>query len=283
MFDRSRITGGIVVYQLLALDLDGTLMGADLTIAQPVRAAIAAAQARGVAITIATGRPFGATLPFAKQLDIRDPLICYQGALVRHPITGETFYHVGLPGTLAAEAVRLLLEANLFTIAFIDEQLCIAERRPELDIYLSYHPEANEVVVVPNLAARLADTTPTKLLFCATPPVVERELTWLADHFAGRASVLRSHALFGELTPLGVSKGSALEALAAQLGIAREHVMAIGDHENDLAMVQWAGCGLAMGNAIPAVQAAAVAVLPSVEEHGVAWAIEHYLLNPDGQ
>ncbi len=103
----------------------------------------------------------------------------------------------------------------------------------------------------------------------------------MAEHFNERLAVLRSHALFGELTAPGVSKGAALKTLAARLGIPREQVVAIGDHENDLQMIAWAGLGLAMGNAIPAVREAADAIIPTVEEAGVAWAIKRYLLSED--
>src|SRR5689334_5446906 len=102
-----------VIYRLLALDLDGTLIGRDLVIPERVTHAVAAAQERGVAVTLASGRMFGATLPFAKRLHLHDPLICYQGALIRHPITGETYAHVEMPGALAAEAIRLLRAADI--------------------------------------------------------------------------------------------------------------------------------------------------------------------------
>lgn len=82
----------------------------------------------------------------------------------------------------------------------------------------------------------------------------------------------------GELTAPGVSKGAALAQLAAHMGIAREDVIAIGDHENDLPMIAWAGLGLAMGNAIPQAQIIADAVDPSVDACGVAWAIERLIL-----
>ena len=120
-----------MTYKLLALDLDGTVMSADLVIAQEVREAIAAAQAAGVHVTIATGRMYGATLPFAQELHIRTPLICYQGALIRDPQTGETVHHIGMPGAPAAEAAAALLEADVFVIAYIDERLCIARARPD--------------------------------------------------------------------------------------------------------------------------------------------------------
>lgn len=268
-----------MTYQLLALDLDGTVIGPDLIVSNAVQQAITDAQARGVAVTIATGRMFGASLPFAKLFNIHTPIICYQGAMVRHPQSGEVYHHVPMPNELAAEGTRMLLEQDIFVIAYIDERLCIAKRRPELDLYQRFHPEGAEVVVAPDLVAMVRETPPTKLLFVAEPPLVEREVSRLAQHFTEQLSVIRSHELFGELTALGVSKGTALAALAHDLGIPRENVMAIGDQENDLSMIEWAGLGLAMGNAIPEVKAAAAAVLPTVQEDGVAQAIQQYILH----
>ena len=267
-----------MTYKLLALDLDGTTLGPSLAIDPAVSKAIAAAQTHGVRVTIATGRLFGSTLPYARQLNIQDPLICYQGALIRDPISDEIYQHVVTPGDLAAEAIEMLRERDIFTIAYIDERLCAAEHRVELDEYLKWHPEGIEVVIDPHLAAMARERPPTKLLFVSEPPIVEREVARLSEHFAGRLSAVRSHSLFGELTALGINKGSALAALAARLGIAREQVIAIGDHENDLPMIEWAGLGLAMGNGIPAAHALADAVIPSVEQAGVAWAIERYIL-----
>ncbi|HWQ11308.1 MAG TPA: Cof-type HAD-IIB family hydrolase [Roseiflexaceae bacterium] len=265
-------------YRLLALDLDGTVMGKDLAIAPEVRAAVAAAQERGVHVTIATGRMFFAALPYAQELGIATPIICYQGGMVRHPLSGEMLHHIAMPAKAAAEALRELAASGIFAIAYIDERLYIAEQRPELDTYLGYHPEGVEVVVAPDIAELVLETPPTKILFLAEPPVVERELARMAALFGERLSAVRSHALFGELTAPGISKGTALAMLAADLGVRREETVAIGDQENDIPMIAWAGLGLAMGNAIPAAKAAARAVIPPVEEAGVAWAIQHYLL-----
>jgi Cof subfamily protein (haloacid dehalogenase superfamily) len=270
--------GGYVTYKLLALDLDGTTLGPDLSIHPQVAGAIAAAQARGVHVTLATGRMFGSTLPYAEELRIAEPLICYQGALIRHPLSGEIYQHIATPGDLAAEALEILHARDIFVLAYIDEKLYVAADRPELELYLTWHPEGIEVVIDPTLARTVATHQPTKLLFVADPMVVERELPELAARFANRLSVVRSHAMFGELTAPGVSKGAALSALAEQLSVPREHVIAIGDHENDLPMIEWAGLGLAMGNAIPAVRDAADAVIPPVAEAGVAWAIGRYIL-----
>jgi len=268
-----------MIFQLIALDLDGTVIDRDLVIHPDVRETIAAVQARGIHVTLATGRMFSAAMPFARELDIRAPIICYQGALVRHPLTGETLYHATMPADLAAAAVRVLLDADIFVIAYIHDVHYIAAHRAELEAYLAFHPEENEIVVTPDLERLVARTAPTKLLFVAEPQVVERELARLSDRFGEALAIVRSHAIFGELTAPHVSKGQALAALAQSLGVAREEVMAIGDQENDLSMITWAGLGLAMGNAVPAVRAQAHAVLPSVDEAGVACALRRYVLN----
>lgn len=264
-------------YQLLALDLDGTVLGHDLSIDERVSRAIHRAREVGVHVSIATGRMFGAALPFAQKLEVDVPLICYQGAVLRHPLTGEIYAHHSMPAADAAEAIADILAANIFVIAYIDERLCVAERRPELDLYLEFHPEGAEVVLAPDLPALVAKSVTTKILFVAEPDVVTHALDDLAPHFAHRLALTRSHKLFGELTALGVSKGDMLRQLAQKLGIPQAAVVAIGDQENDMSMIEWAGLGLAMGNAIPQVKAIADAVLPSVQEAGVAFAIEHYL------
>src|SRR5262245_11597985 len=100
---RTDAEGARMTYRLLALDLDGTVIGKDLRLTDPVRTAVAAAQARGVFVTLVTGRMFRGALRFAQQLRIRDSLICYQGALIRHPLTNAVLQHTPMSGPLAAE------------------------------------------------------------------------------------------------------------------------------------------------------------------------------------
>jgi len=267
-----------VPYELVALDLDGTTIDHDLIVQNAVREAVAEARARGVRVTIATGRQYMATLPFARILGITEPLICHQGALIRNPVDDTILLHQTMPTREAAETADALLEAGIFTIAYVDERLHIIGPAPELDYYLRFHPERTETVIVPDLPAFLATTAPTKLLFVAEGPIVEEQLARLSMRFAHRVALTRSHEHFGELTALGVSKGVALAHLAASFGITQGRTVAIGDQENDLPMIRWAGLGLAMGNAIPAVKKEAAAILPTVAEAGVAHGIREYVL-----
>lgn len=266
-------------YRLLALDLDGTLLDQRMTVTPRVRAAVVAAQSRGVTVTIATGRTFRATLPYAQMLDLHGPLICYQGGAIFDAQTGAMSNIVPLAGPLAAEGAQLMLDLGLFCLVYAAEKLYIADdTRPELAYYRSFHPEGIDLIVAPDLAVVTATLQPLKVQFTAEPAIIDQYAPQFIERFTGRLEVLRAHDHYLELTPLGVSKGHALATLAAQLEIPREEVMAIGDHFNDLEMIRWAGLGLAMANGAPAVQAEADGVVPTVGEDGVAWAIERYLL-----
>lgn len=265
-------------YRLLALDVDGTLVNDDLVIRPAVAEAVRAARAQGVRVVLATGRSAGSAMLVAQQLEIAEPIICYQGGMVYDPVARRTVMHMTMEPESTAEAVQMLIDDGIFVVAYVDERLCIWENRPEMEMYLRWHPEGTEVVVAPDLANYVREFPPIKLLIIAEPEMLAQQLARLSAHFEGRLAVFRTHALFGELTSLNISKGTALQALTKQLGIPREQVVAIGDQENDMTMVRWAGLGLAMGNAIPALKEVADAVVPSVEEDGVAWAIEQYVL-----
>lgn len=266
-------------YRLLALDLDGTLLDRRMEITPAVKAAVAAAQAQGVIVTIATGRTFRATMPYVETLGLHGPVICYQGGAVFDSTTGAMTQPVTLPGPLAAEGAQLLLDLGMFCLVYANEKLYIADdTRPELDFYLTFHPEGVDCIVAPNLVEVTTTLQPLKVQTIATTEAIEQVVPQLTAAFAGRMDVLRAHDHFLELTPLGISKGKSLETLARALGIPREQVVAIGDHFNDVEMIQWAGLGLAMANGAPEVQASADAVVPSVGEDGVAWAIRHYVL-----
>jgi hypothetical protein len=121
---------------------------------------------------------------------------------------------------------------------------------------------------------------PVKFLFIAEPIQADRIEAAMRRRFEGQMEIVRSHANFVEGNPLGVSKGDALCRLAHHLGIPQERVMAIGDQGNDVAMIAWAGVGVAMGNASPAATAVADWIAPPLSEDGAAVAIEHFILSP---
>ena len=262
--------------RLLALDMDGTLMGEDLVISPRVRRAIAAAQARGVVVTLATGRMLDFVLPFARDLEITAPLICYQGGLIQAADSDVPLYRATMEPALVREVLELEAQRGWHVILYADGDVFLADRR---------HPEAfyrymlgERLVWVNDLSHVLEQHEPVKLIIFVETDEAERVEAELRQRFEGRMEVARSHALIVEANPPGVSKVDALERLSAHLGIPQAQVMAIGDQGNDAAMVAWAGVGVAMGDGSPATIAVADWVAPPLEEDGVAVAIEHFIL-----
>jgi len=262
--------------RLLALDLDGTLMGDDLIISPRVRRAIAAAQESGVVVTLATGRMFDATLAFARELGITAPLLCYQGALIRSPDSDVPLYRAAMEPALVREVLEWQTRRGWHVVLYADDDVFVAERRYPESFYRALLGE--RLVWVGDLFPVLEQHEPVKFLVVAEPPEAGRIETELRQCFDGRMEVVRSHAMFVEGNPLGVSKGEALRRLADHLDVPRTQVMAVGDQGNDVAMIAWAGVGVAMGNGSPATKAVADWIAPPLAEDGAAVAIERFVL-----
>ncbi len=264
--------------RLLALDLDGTLMDDDLVISPRVRSAVAAAQEHGVVVTLATGRMFDSTLTFARELDITAPLICYQGAFIQAPDSNGPLYRAMMEPALVREMLEWQAQRGWHLVLYADDDVFVAGQRCLETFYRTWLGE--RLVWVDDLFSVLEQHEPVKFLVVAEPPEADRIETEVRQRFEGRMEVVRSHALFVEGNPLGVSKGDALQRLAAHLDIPQAQVMAVGDQGNDVAMISWARVGVAMGNASPAAKAVADWVAPPLAEDGAAVAIERFVLHP---
>jgi hypothetical protein len=281
--------------RLIAIDLDGTTVGESNQMTPAVQQAIQAAQAKGVQVAIATGRMFRSALRFyqtiAPKEGARDgfslPMMTYQGALIKDPTTEKIYRHL----TVSREAALRLLDyfeqpelRDLLSIHFyINDSLYVREITPETKLYAQrsqIQPHA-----VGDLRRMLVDHEPTKILALSDDPeVIDRLLSSLRQqHTPAELYFTKSVATFFEATHPLVNKGTAVKYLAEEmLGLRPENVMAIGDNFNDLEMIQYAGVGVAMGNAPDPVKAAAQWVAPNVESDGAVAAIERFALNADG-
>lgn len=260
-------------YRLIALDLDGTLMDFTLHFSPRVKRAIAQAQQRGIAVTLATGRSPISTRPFAKELDIRVPLICYQGGLIVER-EGRVLYRAALDRALAAQVIEFAQSRRWHVNLYQDGQLYLTELRHPLSFYRSLlNPSVHHV----SDFDALLDHDPDKVLIVAEENG-DQVLADLRERFDGQMQIVRSHEWFIEANPPGVDKGSGLAWLASYLDVPQAQVMAVGDHDNDAPMIAWAGLGVAMGNGSPMCQAAADWIAPPFEEDGAATAIERFAL-----
>jgi len=246
-----------MLVDLIALDLDDTLLRTDLTISDGNRAAIARASAAGIRVVLSSGRTIHSMRDYAEDLGLLEPgnyLVCSNGAEILESWTGRALDERRLAPTLCAEIARAI-EARGFPWQVYEEGVILLSRPTPWgleDSRLSGQP----AILLEDREAAFAKGI-IKFVIPGEPAGIEVLRAELDGLFAGRATVVTSKPYFLEVLPLGVDKGSALERLCGMLGIAMERVMAVGDAMNDLGMVSAAGHGAAPANALPAIKTAA--------------------------
>jgi Cof subfamily protein (haloacid dehalogenase superfamily) len=261
--------------QLIALDLDGTLLNPSDAISPANREAVAAALARGVHVVLVTGRGSDAPLAFARDLGLTDPMICAHGAMTKDVRTGLDVRHVAIPHQYSAPLIRFAHERQLDGAVYLDERFY---RRSGSRLHMD-DMQGPHWVEIENLLG-LADREPTFIRFFGKAAVDA-----ISERFAGMPVHFKfeTWGAFEELaiTSLEATKERALAQLCGDLRVPAERVLAIGDSRNDVPMLQWAGVGVAMANALPEVIDAVEHVTAGNDEDGVARAIERFVLAPD--
>jgi Cof subfamily protein (haloacid dehalogenase superfamily) len=238
------------------------------------REAIARVRARGVHVIVVTGRMFRAVRPYLEEAGLDDPVICYQGAVVADPASGEFLRHVPIPREVALEAIDAVVAAGFHINCYVDDLLYVAEVTPEARAYADF--QGLEIHEVGPLHEWLHDD-PTKLVAVGDPSALDTLEAELKPRFRGRLFVSKSLPYFLEFAHPDVSKGAGLQFVAERLGFIAAETVACGDGENDRELLDWAGFRVAVANAHPEILARADLVVPDVEHEGVADLVEAYL------
>ncbi len=268
--------------KLLVLDIDGTIAGESNEISQTVKQAIQAAQQQGVQVAIATGRMYRSALRFHQEIGSTLPLLAYQGAWIQDPTTQQLHRHWPVSKQIAVQLLDYFEQPQLRSLLsvhfYINDQLYVRELTPETKIYSQR--SGIEAIPVGDLRQALTDE-PTKVLALSDDIlIIDRLLGSLRRQYTPAELYLtKSVATFFEATNPLVNKGTGVRYLAEELlGLQAANVMSVGDNFNDLEMLEYAGIGVAMGNAPADVKAVAQWVAPSVEQDGAAAAIEEFVL-----
>ena len=267
---------GRVTPKLVAFDVDGTLVGRNLTISARVRDAISAMQAAGIAGCLVTGRMYRATLPFARDLRFDAPIVCYQGAAVIDPASDQILHHLVLANDVVDDLIAAAERDRVHLQLYRNDEYYCEERNRFSDFYASL--AMSQPVVVPSLREAFAYSGATKAVIVADAPEASAYADKLRVALGDRAYVTRSLPEFVETINPNVDKGDALRIVADRLGASMEEVVAIGDSWNDAPLLRAAGFGIAMGSAPQELRAVAQAVVGDVAHDGVAEAIERYVL-----
>ncbi len=258
-------------YKLCAIDLDDTLLNSRHEVSEFTRKTVELTMQQNITVVIASGRMFETTLPAARALGITSPIICYNGAMVRSPISGEILEEKNVPAAIAAEVMDFAKSRGMQLNFYLHDHIYSATRNKWMELYQQRTGAPYEVI--DDFDLRLRGERPTKLIIVDAPDTIEKLLPEMKKRFNGQITVMRSNAEYLEFLPIDANKGIALAKLADSLSIARQDTIAFGDSWNDIPMLQWAGRSVAVANAKPEVQQIADEITETCDEDGVAKAL----------
>ena len=263
--------------QLLAVDVDGTLLNSAKEISPATAEALRAARRQaGVHVVLASARPPRSVMPFYEQLGLEAPMINYNGALVYDPPGRRVVMHLPIPLKTAREIVRLarrldrkvLVSAEILDRWYTDR----LDEKYATETGLLFKPDR-----IAPVSQWLVEPV-TKLLLLAPRAQLAKLQAAIAEAFPHQVSMVQTEEHLLQIMHATVSKAQALRCIAGELPVTREHVMAIGDNANDVGMLQWAAIGVAVGNATPEVKAIADVITEANDEDGVAKVVRRYIL-----
>lgn len=263
--------------QLIASDIDGTILGHDGKISPRTVAAFQAALAAGVELVFVTGRPPRWLDPLREQVGHIGTVICSNGALVYDLAAEKVLSTTCLASSdvLAARAaIKELVPSATFAAETVDglflEPGFVSAEAPEALKRIKPRFLADSLRAEPGvlkLLAKTLDGTADEFLARVAPATAR----WVeVTHSAPNIALL-------EMSKVGVNKAVTLSEYAASLDIPAAHVVAFGDMPNDVEMLAWAGQGYAMASGHPAALAATGLIAPGIEDDGVAQVIERLL------
>lgn len=267
--------------KLIAIDLDGTLLKSDGSISIENKEALRKAKEMGIKVVICTGRPLLSVAAILDEMNLREPgdfVITYNGGLVQKADTGEILSEKSLTKADARELYNLSktldLPCNLLDLDNIYE-LPYPKGRESW-----YRKTKPALPFVSTTLEELPDDIRfNKILFCYEETVLNEEIKGIPPEFYEKFTIMKSRPILIEMMNKEVDKGKGIAILCDLLGFQADEVMAFGDEANDHAMIEFAGMGVAMGNATPALKEVAQYITATNDNHGIAQAIEKFVLN----
>ena len=282
-------------YKLLALDIDGTLLNSKHKITKNVNKALNKAKEKGTVVTLATGRFYGSALRVAKNAGVNAPIIANDGAQIQNVYTGDLIYFKPVELEIAQEIIRIIgrypLELQVFTKdlriyagkGFRLKKFKNALMRRYLSVAGCYN-YIRDFVFAPVINAgnlenvlKIMEEPPAKLVVNGTAETMQEFKNILVKEFSGEISMTTAIENYIDILAYGVSKAHGLEILSEHLGISRENIIAAGDNYNDIEMLEYAGLGVAMGNAPDIVKDKADMITDSNDNDGLVKVIDKYI------
>ncbi len=265
-------------YKMLVLDLDDTLLRDDYSISDRNKQRLMEAQAAGVKVVLASGRPTPAMMQFADELRLADfdsYLIAFNGAVILSLKQQQVLFEQSLTKDEVHSLHDFSKRHDLHIITYSDRGVVSETHSPYIDVELKLTGLPHHKVD----CFKSEIQQPAVKCILLEEPQYLKKMEQLLKAEREDLSVARSKPFFLEVMPQGIDKAAALDYLAQKLNITADEIIAVGNAGNDLSMIEYAGLGVWVDNVSPELRDRADAIVSSNNSDGVAEVVERYILN----
>ena len=263
--------GSSSIYSLVALDIDGTMIGKDRIVKPELIEAIARVQSLGAVVSISTGRTLTPSLKISEEAGAAGPVICFQGAMTFDQVSKTPLRHVRLPEVIAVSAITALLKTVPEVMMFLGNDVWVEKRSEWTD---AYGERMGVAIRDTDSLMSMTDQLPTAIVGVGEPEVVGPLVERLHEQLSGSALVTHSLPMFCEIESIDAGKDQAVEHLAESLNIDRAGVIAVGDGKGDQSMIEWAGLGVGVEGGHPDVLRVADQIIATPDNSGLVGFLE---------
>ena len=265
------------MYQLVAIDLDDSLLNNDGIISEKNRTAIRRAENAGIRVVIVSGRSYASTKQFVKELALPNLTVSLNGAYIQDPLDDRLVAGFPIDRQITQEILKNIEPFDVHINYYCGEKVFCQGPSEQARFYSKMNNI--EIDYVDSLAELSKTTQAGKLLMSDDHEKLRPIRDLLQKKYGEELNIVFSKPFFLEATDKKASKGAAMLKVAEIYGIKPQEIIAIGDSENDLSMIKNAGLGIAVANAKEKIKKEAGFVTLSNNENGVAYAINKFIFN----
>ncbi len=263
-------------YSLIALDIDGTMVGDSKKLSQRLKNAINKIQQIGATVSIATGRPFSSAKKFSTLAGCNGPLICFQGAMTYDLGREKVLRYLKLDNSIVVKSLDYFTKKEVEVMLFYDDMIC----SNNLSGWAKNYAKRNEIKFLESKDLNsYKETSPVAIIGISKPEIVENLVCDLKLRLRDDALVTHSLPMLCEIEHLNAGKDKALQELLKSYSFEKSNVIAVGDGKGDQSMIIWAGLGVGIENGHKDVIKSSDILIPPPEDEGLASFLENLYEN----
>jgi len=272
----------------IILDIDGTLMNSQRKISERTKNALLEAQNRGIKLILASGRPIRGMLDVMHELEMdkhHGLVVAYNGASVMDCESKEIVFNKAMTAEEAQSVLNHVKNFEVIPMVAKDDTMYVNNvykgmltyKNNQINIIEYESRGGNYLLCEKSDLAEFVDFPLNKILLAGDPEYLKTNHIRISEPFIGKLSSMFTAAFYYEFTAQGIDKANALNEVLVPMGIKPEDTISFGDGQNDLSIINFAGIGVAMGNAVDELKKAADEITLSNDEDGIAHVLERYL------